>query len=131
MSGNKPGFLRLLWEVQAGLCSLCGQPIVWRDPKVQRMTRSSPSIDHVLPRAIARQNRAWWFNSIGNLTCAHSRCNSERGAKLPTGCSLIWADAVSARLGKSPEKHARVRRLVKRLRERRAHIPLNTAPLAA
>lgn len=53
----------------------------------------SVSTDHVYPKS----------SNVGlqpNTVAAHIRCNSLKGNRMPTGCELIWLEAVNARLGR-------------------------------
>lgn len=77
---------RLLARAQGGLCGVCGCPMAPEDR----------SLEHVLPRA--RGGRRSW----GNLTLSHVRCNLAKGRRAPTGCELIWLEAVNARLEIDP-----------------------------
>ena len=95
----------LLWEFQKGFCGCCGEPIVHpRGIPVQ--LKDKPTIEHVWPISRFPRRRSW-----GNIILSHWRCNSKKKDRLPTGCELIWLDAVNARYQKyKKEKTNRERR---------------------
>lgn len=81
-----PVVLRVLWRAQGGLCAGCGGAL----------SRYDRSLDHVVPRSRSGAD------ALGNVVLMHGRCNSRKGARMPTGCELVWLMAVNARLGVGP-----------------------------
>jgi hypothetical protein len=100
------GFLLCrMWLAQDGICSLCAGPMprTWYSGG----GRQTPSVEHTIPRERLRRTHLAG-TAAGNVTAAHRWCNSSKMSRPPTGCDLIWADAVAIRLG-LPEAHARFR----------------------
>lgn len=87
----KPEALRVLatlCEIQDGICSLCGRPVV----------NERGSIDHTDPLYLNG------YDGPGNWTFAHRDCNIRKANDEPTGCEIIWLFAVNARLGEGPTR---------------------------
>lgn len=82
MQHNTSQFCWKLRELQGGLCALCAKAL----------SPNQMTVDHVWPRAVHR-------NRQRNHVAAHYACNHAKGGRLPTGCELIWLDAVNARRG--------------------------------
>lgn len=72
-----------LWDALDRLCGICGSGIEALD---------EVTYDHVVPRSKGGGN-------YGNLVPAHSRCNGEKGDRLPYGCELIMLDALNTKAG--------------------------------
>jgi hypothetical protein len=100
----------VLWKHQGAVCAICAKPMAARC----RMKSSNRlSVDHVFPLD-RRHLRSGTFRRIFfmsekaarrggfNYVCAHAKCNSEKGNRHPTGCELIWLQAVNARRGYDP-----------------------------
>lgn len=101
-----------LWRLQGGVCALCGKPM---EKRANKAGNSRLSVDHVWPRnrdmirgrpappgcGRNRRKSKWWGRrgAPWNQLAAHSRCNSAKSNRPPTGCELIWLAAVRARLG--------------------------------
>jgi len=60
--------VRFLYPLQGGVCLICGR----------YLRRVEASIDHVIPRALGGPH------GIRNWALAHRRCNTLKGARLPT-----------------------------------------------
>jgi len=60
--------------------------------------RDLPSVDHTIPRAKGGAN------GLGKVTAMHKLCNEMKGDDMPTGCELIWLQAVNCRMGWDPQK---------------------------
>lgn len=77
MKGEKKhDAMRLLYEIQGGVCALCGTPIHhpdWARQEGHLNEPDSPSIEHVLP--LSRKGR----NTMEYLLLAHRDCNEQRG----------------------------------------------------
>ena len=70
-----------LRRAQRNICALCGQTF-----------GSVPiTFEHVVPRSRGGGNE-------GNLVLTHQRCNQRRADAAPTGCLLIWLNAVNAKV---------------------------------
>lgn len=87
-------YLARLRASQGALCPICGDGL----PPMGNICapRLRNTFDHVWPRRPAKGARG---GHIGNLLCAHYGCNTTKGNRLPTGCEIIWLDAVNSRLG--------------------------------
>lgn len=66
-------------EAQGGRCYLCSRQM------------AAPTEDHVHPKAKGGKNKA-------NRLLAHSRCNNEKGSRLPYPCELIFLAAINLRV---------------------------------
>ena len=86
---------RVLWRVQGGVCGICGYDM----PRIgcHESREDRPTSDHVVPVARKGPDR------LGNIVCAHMRCNEIKSDRMPTGCELIFLLAVNARLGVQPQ----------------------------
>lgn len=85
--------LSALVNAQDSICASCGSRMnpLARMPMADPL--ANPSIDHVTPRAKGgRDDRT-------NIVAMHIRCNTAKGDREPTGCEVIWREAVSAILG--------------------------------
>lgn len=73
------------------LCAGCCEPLdLDTDDQEGRA-----SLDHVVPRSRGGGNER-------NLVAMHRRCNGLKDNRMPTGCELIWLDAVNVRLFPTP-----------------------------
>jgi hypothetical protein len=97
--------LPVLIELQDWFCPICGGSL-----RVGVL-----SVDHVWPR------RGPGRGLQRNHLAAHERCNHRKGARRPTGCELIWLEAINARLGGYGEPEGKHRR-----RRRYPRLPLPT-----
>lgn len=83
------------WHAQEGICALCGHrmpyPLDHTGPKEWRA-----SCEHVIPLTMGGSDH------LGNIVASHRCCNSWKSSHPPTGCELIWLQAVNARLGVEP-----------------------------
>lgn len=79
-----------LFRAQNGFCAGCGH----RLPPIGDLCLivNCPSIDHLIARARGGGDH------IGNMLLMHSRCNSAKGDRPPTGCERIWHHVVLAAL---------------------------------
>lgn len=80
---------KALWKAQHGVCGICGYPIL--DGEMR-------TVDHVIPKAMGGADM------VGNFVIAHSDCNSDKAARPPNGCELVWLLAVNARIGFGPQR---------------------------
>jgi 5-methylcytosine-specific restriction endonuclease McrA len=87
-SGASPRFLATLYELQGGICPICGAPMI----------DGQTTIDHVRPKRGKRARHGLYQNALAT----HWRCNNQKGDREPTGCELIWLAAVNARLAVEP-----------------------------
>lgn len=82
---------------QGNHCAGCGKPMLPRADEPPRKGdakyRDLPSIDHTVPRVRGGKNGA------GNIVAMHILCNKMKGDDMPTGCELIWLEAVNCRMG--------------------------------
>lgn len=80
-------------EAQGRRCALCG----WLFPPEGDLAldQDKPSLDRVWPGAKGGSYVP------GNVLAMHKRCNSAKADREPTGCELVWLEAVKARLGAS------------------------------
>ncbi len=78
---RSPLILRLA-HIQGGRCYLCGGMM---------RERSSPTRDHVLPRAHGGKDG-------GNVLAAHSVCNNKKADRMPFPCEVLYLEAVNERL---------------------------------
>lgn len=83
-----------LFRAQNGYCAGCGH----RLPPIGDLCLivNCPSIDHFIARARGGGDH------IGNMLLMHSRCNSAKGDRDPTGCERIWHQVVLAALDMHP-----------------------------
>lgn len=77
---------RVLLRAQRYICPICGMVARWRNS----------NIDHVIPKSAGGPNR------LGNYLATHTRCNTLKANRPPTGCELIWLLAINGRLGVEP-----------------------------
>ena len=95
MSYHKDGEARRwserLYVAQEAICACCGQRMAptsrWGEVK------NRPTLDHVKARAAGGKK------GKGNLILMHRLCNTAKDSRPPTGCELIWLQAVNALLG--------------------------------
>jgi 5-methylcytosine-specific restriction endonuclease McrA len=84
--------MRAAYRVQGGICAICGG----RMPPLDDYHGNPPSREHVIPKSWGGRD------CLGNIVAAHHRCNMRKANRRPTGCELIWLQAVNARLGVEP-----------------------------
>lgn len=88
-----------LFHAQKGVCFICGGEkgeMEWARPSLPASLQ--PTIDHVIPKALRG------YDGPGNILCAHSGCNNDKGDRWPTGCELIWLLQVNVQLGFKPQE---------------------------
>jgi len=68
-------------NAQRNRCAVCGA--IFGSVQV--------TLEHVIPRSRGGGN-------MGNLLVSHLHCNQRRGNQMPTGCMMIWLDAVNVRI---------------------------------
>ncbi|MEL6413545.1 MAG: HNH endonuclease signature motif containing protein [Pseudomonadota bacterium] len=65
-----------LWQAQAGLCALCGEPMLrsrFQAPHAQVWAKQRATVDHIVPKSKGGADTA------ENLQLAHARCNKIKG----------------------------------------------------
>lgn len=82
-SGTERSLLRLLlFRAQSGICAHCAMPLN------KRARSPKNTFDHVYPFSRKKRHE-------GNLLLVHRRCNEEKADNDPTGCQIIWLQAVN------------------------------------
>lgn len=73
---------RKLFDAQEGICYLCNDPLTIYDI----------TVDHVVPKSRGGKD------SMRNILLTHSRCNSEKGNRMPTKNELDYLEEVNEKV---------------------------------
>jgi len=88
-------FVLTLAEHQGWTCPICGRAL---EQPSRRGQQTGLSIDHVWPR-LGSEGRTGLY---GNALATHAICNNAKGARVPTGCEIIWLTFVNAKMDLEP-----------------------------